>query len=119
MKHLIALLLVPLMGCGNPTYTVSTPDVVLPPGHVVHIDGEALRLFGADACPQNLFSDAAAGEANSQCIVLSKDKQEVMLRVVSASGVTREAWQVSRTSFPGPWGIPVDQTYLTRPTEPK
>lgn len=116
MKPLLALLLVSLTGCTNPTFSLSTTTVVLPPGYAVTEKGQTLLLFGSDLCPRDLFGESVAPADPQACIDLAKDREDILLRVVSPTGVvTREVWQVSHTTFPGPMGLPMDQTYLERP----
>lgn len=89
--------------------------VVLPPGHAIQEKGQTLLLFGSDPCPRENFGEAAISTHPESCIELSKNREDILLRVVSKTGVTYEVWQVSHTTFPGPMGLPVEQTYLERP----
>lgn len=115
MRSLLALLLVSMTGCSNPTFSLSSTTVVLPPGHAIQEKGQTLLLFGSDPCPRQLFGEAVVSADSQACIALSKDKEEILLRVASPSGVKYEVWEVSHSTFPGPMGLPVDRTYLKRP----
>jgi len=119
MKAFLALLLV-LTSCAAQSPAPLTSVAVLPPGHQVLVGAEQLRIFGTDPCPtgdpamEDLFGTWAYAGKN-ECVVLSHDKSEVVVRVATSAGLTTEVWKVSHDSTPGIWGMSGGRTWITRP----
>lgn len=112
MKALSVLLLsaaavVGLTGCDKlrdyftKTAISHEPTLVFSPGFKILIDGKPVPVTGFDDCPKadpvmnKIFGDDPLAGSHD-CIVLSKDRKDVRVRVADPTGVVTEQWTIVR-----------------------
>lgn len=117
---------IPCPGCAVPLELVemaraqSEPTLVFPPGYEIELSGQAVPIEGFDECPsQGAFMTKVFGpspnDGASNCIVLSKDRSTVPVRIFLPSGAVIEEWEIHRETGETESGRFYKRTSLKRP----
>lgn len=95
------------------------PVLVIGPGYKVIINGSPTPIFGIDECPtddpimEKVFGPSPL-KGNHNCIVLEKDRADVLVRFPTDKGVQEERWAIVRSQTEK-FGLTLPATGLRRP----
>ncbi len=96
-----------LAGCGEVAEQYSkmisetAPVMVIAPGYKVVINGEPTPIYGTDECPKEdpkmiKFFGPDPLEGQHSCIVVAKDRTEILVRFNQGVSVQEEHWTILR-----------------------
>lgn len=106
----ISLVMLALSGCDAAINKVKAitnePVLEFAAGYKINVNGKAVPIAGFDDCTE-------AGKHD--CVVLSKDRAEVTVKVGLPTGSVVEQWVIIRETGETPSGRPYTQTSLRRP----
>lgn len=117
----ICLTILVLSGCDAATSEIarSDPTIVLPAGFQIEVAGRDIPVQGFDECPkQDGFMAKLMGSAHDEtgrnCIVLDKNRTEVLVLVALPTGSVKESWSIVRDTVKTS-GKSYPRTSLRRP----